>query len=69
MGFTNREGNIMSNAIEGLKNAGQAVKDGFEHIGDVIEKELGDKPDQEAAPASPEGCGPTHCDVPTATQA
>ncbi|HEY4456081.1 MAG TPA: hypothetical protein VGN81_17345 [Pseudonocardiaceae bacterium] len=59
----------MSNAIDGLKNAGQAVKDGFEHIGDVIEKELGDKPTQEAAPASPDGCGPTHCDEPTAAQA
>ena len=69
MGFTNREGNIMSNAIDGLKSAGQAVKDGFEHIGDVIEKEFGDKPAQEATPASPGNCGPTHCDEPTATQA
>lgn len=58
----------MSNAIEDLKNAGHAVKDGFEHLGDVIEKELGDKPDQEAAPASPQGCGPVHCDIPTATE-
>lgn len=59
----------MSNAIEGLKNAGQAVKDGFEHIGDVIEKELGDKPDQEAAPASPQDCGPTHCEIEEPTNA
>lgn len=58
----------MSNAIEGLKNAGQAVKDGFEHIGDVIEKELGGKPEQEADPASPDGCGPVHCEIPTVTK-
>lgn len=53
----------MSNAIDGVKNVGQAVEDGFEHIGEAIEQELGGQPGQEATPASPQGCGPTHCEV------
>lgn len=60
----------MSNAIDGLSHADQAVKDGFEHIGDVIEQELAGKPDQEADPAkvAPQDCGPVHCEIPTVPQ-
>jgi hypothetical protein len=56
----------MSNAIGDLKDAGQAVKDGFEHVGEAIEKELGGQPQHEAAPTTtmPADCGPVGCQIP-----
>jgi hypothetical protein len=59
----------MSNAIEDVKNAGQAVKDGFEHLGDTLEKELGGTPEADPSKASPQDCGPVHCDIPETAQA
>ncbi|HEX4224441.1 MAG TPA: hypothetical protein VHZ97_18875 [Pseudonocardiaceae bacterium] len=55
----------MTNAIGDLKDAGQAVKDGFEHVGDAIERELGGKPKHEAEPntVTPDDCGPMHCEI------
>jgi hypothetical protein len=54
----------MTNAVEDLANAGQAVKDGFEHVGEAIEKELNPQPTHEAVPAGPANCGPMGCDIP-----
>lgn len=55
----------MSNAIETLENAGEAVKDGLKHVTDTVEQDLGGKaPVQtEAAPGTPEDCGPTGCET------
>jgi hypothetical protein len=55
----------MSNAIETLENAGEAVKNGVKHVTDTVGHDLGGRaPVQtEAAPGNPDDCGPTGCEV------
>jgi hypothetical protein len=57
----------VSTAIEGLKNAGKAVKDGVEHVGEAIVREFDHQspqpgPDTEPTTTTPADCGPTACE-------
>jgi hypothetical protein len=55
----------MSSAIGDLEDAGQAVKDGFEHVDEAVQKELGGTPAHQAgaSPATPQDCGPMGCEI------